>query len=116
MVREYTPIVDGFQIRDVIGIGFESCYTPPENPKRFDIVKWEECEPHTAIDGETGEERQITKYCYSVGRLEWNPKEPCFEFKSVGLRWLESNPSERVIKMILGFCSMMESILGIYFK
>jgi hypothetical protein len=111
MVREYTPIVDGFQIRDVTGIRFESCYAPPENPKKFDIVKWGECAPYTAIDGETGEERQTIKYCYSVGYLEWNPKEPCFEFKSVGLRWLESNPTERVIKMILGFCSMMESIL-----
>ena len=112
MVREYTPIVDGFQIRAIISIGSENCYTPPENPKRFDIVKWEECEPHTAIDGETGEERQITKYCYSVGHLEWNNKEPCFEFKSIGLRWLESNPTERVIKMVLGFCNMMESILN----
>lgn len=112
MVREYTPIVDGFQIRDIIGIGFENCYTPPENPKRFDIVKWEECEPHMSIDDDTGEKRQITKFCYSVGHLEWNPKEPCFEFKSIGLRWLESNPTERVIKMILGFCNMMESILN----
>lgn len=104
MVREYTPIVDGFQIRDITYITALNKY--PENPPKFDIVKWEE------IDGETGEERQITKYCYSVGRLEWNPKKPCFEFESIGLRWLESNPSERVIKMILGFCSMMESILN----
>lgn len=110
MVREYTPIVDGFQIRDINYITALDIY--PENPKRFDIVKWEECEPHTAIDGETGEERQITKYCYSVGCLEWNPKEPDFEFKSIGLRWLESNPTKRVIKMILGFCDMMESILN----
>lgn len=110
MVREYTPIVDGFQIRDINYITALNIY--PENPKRFDIVKWEKCEPHTVIDDETGEERQITKFCYSVGHLEWNPKEPDFEFKSIGLRWLESNPSERVIKMILGFCSMMESILN----
>ena len=111
-MKEYTPIVDGFQIRDIIYIGLEPDSQNKNNPTSFDIVKWKECEPHTAIDGETGEEKQITKCCYSVGHLEWNNKEPCFEFKSIGLRWLESNPSERVIKMILGFCSMMESILN----
>ena len=112
MVREYTPIVDGFQIRDIVTLENFGSNTYPENPKRFDIVKWVECEPYKATDLKTGKEVIKTKHCYSVGTLEWNQKEPCFEFKSVGLRWLESNPSERVIKMILGFCSMMESILN----
>ena len=110
MVREYTPIIDGFQIRDIVYITELNKY--PENPTKFDIVKWEECEPYKAIDLRTDKEIIKNKYCYSVGRLKWNPKEPCFEFESIGLRWLESNPSERVIKMILGFCSMMESILN----
>ena len=38
-------------------------------------------------------------------------KEEDFNFKSIGLRWLESNPSTKVIKMILGFCEMMTPIL-----
>ena len=42
---------------------------------------------------------------------EWDEKEESFNFKSIGLRWLESNPSAKVIKMILGFCEMMTSIL-----
>lgn len=109
MVREYTPIVDGFQIRDIICVTSLNKY--PEKPKKFDVVKWEECEPLTVTDGETGEEKQITKYCYSVGNLEWDSKEPCFEFKSIGLRWLESKPSERVIDMIIGFCEMMKPVL-----
>lgn len=110
MVREYTPIVDGFQIRDIVYITALNKY--PENPTKFDIVKWEECEPYKAIDLRTGKEIIKNKHCYSVGILEWNPKEPDFEFKSVGLRWLESNPTKRVIEMILGFCNMMESILN----
>ena len=37
MVREYTPIVDGFQIRDITYITELNKY--PENPPKFDIVK-----------------------------------------------------------------------------
>ena len=59
----------------------------------------------------TGKEKTIDQYCYSVGRLEWDEKEEGFNFKSIGLRWLESNPSTKVIKMILGFCEMMTPIL-----
>ena len=114
MIREYTPIVDGFQIRDIVTLENFASDTYPENPTRFDIVKWVECEPYKATDLKTGEEIIKSKYCYSVGTLEYNPKEPCFEFKSIGLRWLEENPSKKVIKMILGFCEMMENIFEEY--
>lgn len=112
-MREYTPIVDGFQIRDIIYIGLESDSQNKNNPTSFDIVKWEECEPHEVIDEITNKKKVITKFCYSVGYLEWDEKESCFEFKSVGLRWLEANPTERVIKMTLMFCKMMEVILNL---
>lgn len=109
MVREYTPIVEDIQIRD---INYLSCLDKyPENPTRFDIVKWVNCEPFETIDGRSGIEKTIDKYCYSIGTLEWNKHEPCFEFKSIGLRWLEAKPSNKVINMILGFCKMMESVL-----
>ena len=110
MVREYTPIIDGFQIRDIVTLSNFASNTYPENPTRFDIVKWVECEPYKAIDLKTGEEVVKTKHCYSVGTLEWDKEEPCFEFKSIGLRWLEENPSEKIVKMILGFCKMMENV------
>ena len=110
-MKEYTPIVDGFQIRDIVylGLGSDCSY---ETEKDFDIVKWEKCDPYNVIDGKTGKEKTIDQYCYSVGNLEWDEKEEGFNFKSIGLRWLESNPSERVIKMILGFCSIKEFILN----
>lgn len=97
-MTNYTEIVDGFQIRDVVYL-FDS----PNRPIKFDIVKWVDCEPHEVIDLRTGKKKIETRYCYSVAFLEWNPKEPCFEFKSVGLRWLRSGASEDVIKMILDF-------------
>ena len=109
-MKEYTPIVDGFQIRDIVylGLGSDCSY---ETEKDFDIVKWVKCDPYNIIDAKTGKEKTIDQYCYSVGRLEWDEKEESFNFKSIGLRWLESNPSTKVIKMILGFCEMMISIL-----
>lgn len=107
-MKEYTPIVDGFQIRDIVYLGLDSDYKIENN---FDIVKWVKCDPHNVIDVKTGKEKTIDQYCYSVGRLEWDEKEESFNFKSIGLRWLESNPSTKVIKMILGFCEMMTSIL-----
>ena len=39
----------------------------------FDIVKWADDNSH----------------CWSIGELEWNKREPCFEFKSVGTRYLQ---------------------------
>ena len=108
---EYTPIVDGFQIRDIVYIGSDSDYNY-EVEKDFDIVKWVKCDPYNVIDAKTKKEKTIDQYCYSVGRLEWNKKESCFEFKSVGLRWLEANPTEKAIKTIIMFCKMMEIILS----
>lgn len=98
-MTSYTKIIDEFQIRDVVYIG-----EPPNNtPPKFGIVKWVDCEPHEAMNLKTGKNEIITRYCYTVAFLEWNPKEPCFEFKSVGLRWLRSGASEDVVKMILDF-------------
>lgn len=111
-MREYTPIVDGFQIRDIVYIGTEPFPEDQSNLHGFDIVKWEECDPHEMIDEITNKRKVITKFCYSVGFLDWDEKESCFDFRSVGLRWLEANPTEKVIQMIIMFCKMMEIILS----
>lgn len=42
----------------------------------FDLVKWDN-------------DKDGTKYCYSIAFLQWNPKEGGFDFKSVGTRYLE---------------------------
>ena len=102
-MKEYTKIIDGFQIRDPAYLWYA-----PDRPVKFDIVKWDDCEPHEAMNLKTGKNEIITRYCYTVAFLEWNPKEPCFEFKSVGLRWLRSGAGEDVIKMILDFAEKKE--------
>lgn len=100
-MAEYTPRVDGFQIRDITYIG-----RPPKNePIKYAIVKWETAdEPYEAIDARTGKPKMITEYCYVVADLAWNPKEPCFELQGIGLRLLESRPTDAAIDMILDFC------------
>lgn len=111
-MKEYTERVDGFQIRDVCYFG----QPPVDAPIRFDVVKWvQEKEPHFGTvlhSDENGRwysrEEWCTEYCYTVGTLEWNDHEPCFEFHSCGLRWLEAKPSDAVIDMVLKFCEEKE--------
>lgn len=101
MVKEYTKRYKGFQIRDVSYLG-----EPPTNmPLTFDVVKWESYDtPQEVIDLLDGEKKMREEYCYSVGNLEYNAKEPCFEFKSCGLRWLEAHPDEDVENWIIKWC------------
>ena len=106
--KSYTDRVDEYQIRDVTYFG----KPPKDAPIEFDIVKWIKTEPQEVIyvdfDENICEKRMSTEHCYSVGRLVWNAHEPCFEFESVGLRWLEEKPGDAVIDMILKFCAEKE--------
>lgn len=61
----------------------------------FDIVKW-------ADDN---------SYCWSIGELEWNDKEPCFEFKSVGTRYLEYRENG-LEEWLLKWCELKEIEYG----
>ena len=98
MVKEYTERYKGFQIRDVSYL-----IKPPTNiPPIFDVVKWESyAEPYEVVDLLDGTKKTVEEYCYSVGCLEYKAKEPCFEFKSCGLRWLEAHPDEDVENWII---------------
>lgn len=59
------------------------------DPKLWDVVKWEKTEPREVIDGRTGQKRMSDKYCFSIAFIEWDAKEECWEFRSVGKRFLE---------------------------
>lgn len=104
---EYTPRVDGFQIRDVTYLG----KPPKDAPTKYAIVKWESCEPTKVIDGRTGEPKIMTEYCYVVADLVWNAKEPCFEIEGVGTRLLEDRLTDAATDMILDFCKIREEEL-----
>ena len=60
------------------------------DPRRWDVVKWcKKDKPTKVIEWETGKEKMQDTFCYSVAHLWWNNKEPCWEFESVGTRFLE---------------------------
>lgn len=105
----YTPIVDNIQIRSISRIG-----NVEDDPDRreFDIVKWEDFEP-TLTCNKDGQMEFVTRACYSLGFLRWDYKEECFNFLSVGLRFIEAAPSNAALKMILDFCHEKEKE---YFK
>ena len=88
MVKTYTDRYEGYQIRDINYLG----EPPKDAPIAFDIVKWYK-------DYSLG-----TELCYSVANLVFNPKEPCFELKSIGIRWLEAHPSEMVEDWLIKWC------------
>ena len=97
-MREYTDRFQGFQIRDCSYIG----EPPTDIPPTFDIVKWEQYDEPTEVTNlRTGKKEIRTEYCYSVGRLVYDMKESCFDFESIGLRWLEEHPSEKVERWIM---------------
>ena len=96
-MREYTDRFQGFQIRDCNYFG----EPPTDIPPTFDIVKWNQHKPIETINLETGEKEMRAEHCYSVGLLVYDKKEPCFNFESIGLRWLEAHPSEEVERWII---------------
>lgn len=96
----YTERVDGFQITD-------PSFLPGHEPKvpslQYDIVKWEQDEPFEAYDMNTGEKKICTEYCYVVAVLKWDCKEPAMDFRSIGMRWFEANPTPAAIEMVNKF-------------
>ena len=58
----------------------------------FDIVRWADDNSH----------------CWSIGSLEWNKRELCFEFKSVGLRYLEGR-EDGLEEWLLKWCELKET-------
>lgn len=88
MVKTYTEKYKGFQIRDVNYLGER----PKDAPLEFDIVKW-------YVDAYDNKE-----HCWSVANLIYDPKEPCFDLQSIGLRWLEEHPDKDVENWIIAWC------------
>ena len=61
-----------------------------KDQNHWDVVKWYKTEkPQKVTDWKTGEVKMQDTFCYSVAHFYWNEKEPCWEFKSVGTRFLE---------------------------
>lgn len=57
---------------------------------RYELVKWKKYpSPIEVVDLVTGETKEQQHGCFVIAFLEYNEKEPCWEFRSVGLRYLE---------------------------
>ena len=107
MVKEYTGRYKGFQIRDVNYLG----ETLTDSPTIVDAVKQRYYDARQEVKtteckvvATLYEGSHLEECCYTVGTLEYNAKEPCFEFKSCGLRWLEAHPDEDVENWIIKWC------------
>ena len=84
-----------FEIRKCTFLGDPP--TPDYHKWNFDLVKWDKW-------NDKGVEKD---YCFSIGHLEWNRREPCFEFRSCGTRYLEFR-DDGLEKWLLKWCETKE--------
>lgn len=57
--------------------------------KHYDVVKWQTHDPYEVTDFITGEKKMLDRSCFSIAHIYWNEKESCWEFESVGTRFLK---------------------------
>ena len=79
-----------FEIRKCNFIGAPP--TPDYHKWNFNLVKW--------YKNHEGEDR-----CFSIGHLEWKRKEPYFEFRSCGTRYLEHR-EDGLEEWLLKWCEL----------
>lgn len=59
-------------------------------PNRYELIKWYRTDkPVEVTDLRTGDKNMQDLFCYVIAFLEYNDKEPCWEFRSVGFRYLK---------------------------
>ena len=92
-----------FEIRDITYLGAP----PNDGVVRFDLVKWEEDERCETADWKTNEKKISNRSCFSIARLCWNSKEPCFKLESVGLRYLEYR-EDGLEEWLIKWCALKE--------
>lgn len=104
MVKIYTNEWYDFQFRAPVYLDghFE--------PYKFDLVKWNDCDPYEVIDSVTGKKKTVTRNCFTVGTLIWDKKEKYFWFESYGLRYFEEH-TNGLDEFILDFCETMKKQL-----
>lgn len=77
-------------------------------PDWYELIKWYKSkEPMEVTDGRTGEKRMQDTFCFVVAFLSIG-KDNEWEFRSVGLRYLE-NRIEGLDEYILAYCKLIET-------
>lgn len=74
------------------------------DPKRLEVVKWVKREkPVEVLDLRTGKMKMSDSFCYVVAILSWDEREGSWDFRSIGMRFLEdyeAGLSEFILKWI----------------
>lgn len=68
-------------------------------PNDYQVVKWENEPP--------GSDRK--EYCFAVAEIRWNPKEPQWEFRSYGTRFLDFY-EEGLVDYIAKYIELLECV------
>ena len=76
-------VFKGFEIRKYQG-----------NPEKYEVIKWSSA---------------AKEWCYVVAFIDWNKKEPCWEFRSVGMRFIEDY-KEGLCEFIQKFMELVDAI------
>lgn len=84
-VLKYTDRWNGFQFRSPTYLNGHFAQN------EYDLVLWQTHKPLEVIDAKTMQKKIVTESCFSVANLVWNEKDQSFDFRSVGLRYLEYN-------------------------
>ena len=73
-----------FEIRPYTG------WDGKDSPDLYEVVKWYKTEkPMKVTNAETGEESMKDTFCYVLAFLKWDSHEPCWQLKSVGMRFAD---------------------------
>lgn len=79
-----------------------------QTPGRFEVIKWYKTdEPIEVTSASTGQKMLKDTFFYVVAFIEWNKKEPCWEFRSVGTRFLEDY-TEGLCEYIMQFLKLFD--------
>lgn len=72
----------------------------------FELVKWYKTNtPVEVINVETEEKVFRSEFCYVVAWIDYNDREPCWEFKSVGMRFIDD--------YVEGLCDYIKQFLNL---
>lgn len=77
MVKEYTEIWNGFQIREPVFL------TGKKDPYMFDLVKWEDHDPIEVTELSTGERKYLRDLVSRLEQSDGIPENPDLNLKAV---------------------------------
>ena len=96
----------GFEIRSYVGLDGRT------TEGRYEVVKWYTTKsPIEVTDACTGEKKMRDTFCYVVAWITWNPKEPEWEFESVGMRFIDDY-EDGLCEFIKQFVKLLDVIRG----